>query len=584
MKKFAVVTTCLLSLSLFLSGFSFPDSVSPKISSTFSCKRPVIEENDQYVDHEIIVVAEASVEASSLQVNGISENVSVLMSDLESNTFRVILDESVNMNEALDTYADLSFVLFAQPNYKFEKIDSLLSDGQVQSQRQWHHKIIHTKEAWELMDKLPSRGCTKVAVIEGAVDINHPDLRENIDLEQSCSLANGYKEPITSATSNDHSTHVAGIIAAVSDNGFGTEGVASGTKNDCVEIVSINIIKEDNKLLSSDTIISALQYAVKCGCRVINMSFGGYGKNLAIENAVNSAFNSGAVVVCAAGNDNSTRYGLPSDASEAISVINLAYYGNKLSRSPLSDYGEYKDISAPGTNILSTKTGNIYGLNSGTSMAAPMVSGVAALIYSTNPSLTAAQVRRMIIWTAKDLGSVGWDKDTANGCVDAYQAVYIALWMRDFKLLPEEKKTFSDEIEPLETTLDDLIVLGKFESLSKFLFSANSYCGNPIEFSESNVGKYVLSLASGDMTACGLFNELVSKSSVTRNNADYFFFVYNLFLNRVPTVEEENAGYNTLLLANGREVLADQLLHSEEFIKRCNESFVTPGDGLTIYK
>jgi hypothetical protein len=586
MKVFMLFATCTLSFSLCLSGFSYPDSYYPADSYSLSSKRPEININDKFIDNEVIVITDVSADENSLIIEGISNEITLLMSDSKTETYRISLYKSVDVESALNAYTEIPAVLYAQPNYQIEKDGMLLGDEQSGGVRQWHHEIIHTKEAWELMDRLPGRDCIKVAVIEGAVDINHQDLRENIDLENSCSLANGFKESITSVAPNDHSTHVAGIIAAVSDNNIGSEGVACGSKNDCVKIVSINIYKDENNLTSTDVFISSLQYAVKCGCRVINMSFGvGYGKSQALENAVNSAFNSGAVVVCAAPNNNSTRYALPSDAEQAISVINLSYYGNRLNKHSNSDYGEYKDISAPGTEIYSTKNGNKYGVFTGTSMAAPMVSGVASLVLSTNPGLSSAQVRRMLIWTARDLFSPGWDSDTADGCVDAYQAVYIALWMRDYRLLPDEKLTFSEEIDPLEITTEYLFESGMHKPLIDFFYFPNFYCGSPIEMTTENLEKYIIAFASGKVTACEYLNELLSKSTQSINSdQDYVVFMYNFFLHREPTSEEKQSGCDVLLAANGRSALANQLFQSDEFIQLCKNSYVTVGEGLIELK
>ena len=92
-------------------------------------------------------------------------------------------------------------------------------------------------------------------------------------------------------------------------------------------------------------------------------------------------------------------------------------------------------------------------------------------------------------------------------------------------------------------------------------------------------------MESGELTACEFFDELRSKSTLTLDSShDYLMFVYDLFLHRKPTLQEAQAGYYLLLEANGRNALADQLLHSDEFILRCTNSYVTAGDGLTEFK
>jgi len=152
-----------------------------------------------------------------------------------------------------------------------------------------------------------------------------------------------------------------------------------------------------------------------------------------MEDAVNRAYNAGVVLVAAAGNSNTSAATYPSDYNNVISVISVDNPGAKPwiigsnPRSSFSDFGWAKNISAPGTAIMSTLPSGGYGIMDGTSMASPVVAAVAAMVLYANPALTNAEVANILEQTATDVHATGRDDQTGWGVVQADRAVLVSL-------------------------------------------------------------------------------------------------------------------------------------------------------------
>jgi subtilisin family serine protease len=213
--------------------------------------------------------------------------------------------------------------------------------------------------------------------------------------------------------SNGHGTHVAGLIAAAGNNTIGVAGVAWHTR-----LMPVRVLDSDGLGWESD-IIQGLSYAITNGARVINMSLGLSEPSPALAAAVARAEAQGVLIVAAAGNNAGT-------------VLYPAAYPTVLSigasdradlRAGFSAHGARLDLLAPGVDILSTWNGVPYFLRSGTSMAAPHVAGVAGLLLTHMPGLSAAQVRTCLLRSAADLGPHGWDAQTGWGRLDAARAL-----------------------------------------------------------------------------------------------------------------------------------------------------------------
>lgn len=229
---------------------------------------------------------------------------------------------------------------------------------------------------------------------------------------------------VTQSTSEyDHGTHVAGIIAAA-QNGTGISGVA-GNAN--IKLMSIKALGGKDGSGDTESVISAIQYAEAMGAEICNLSFGTEYNDSSLEATIAA---SDMLFVCAAGNASKSNQGDNTDTSPVypasygldniISVANLTYDGT-LDTS--SDYGVTSvDIAAPGAYILSTVSGDSYEYMTGTSMAAPMVTAVAAMVASYHQELTLSEVRNVVLSSAEPLSALT-GKVATGGMVNAYNAV-----------------------------------------------------------------------------------------------------------------------------------------------------------------
>ena len=170
------------------------------------------------------------------------------------------------------------------------------------------------------------------------------------------------------------------------------------------QLVLIDVFETDRAYTSD--IITGIYIAVVVDADIINMSLGGYYYNSSFDAAVQYAHNNGLVIVAAAGND---AVNIPMYPASYNNVISVGSTDNYDSRSYFSNYGTTIDIVAPGSNIWSTLPYGKFGGMSGTSMASPIVAGVAALIKSNEPNLSNIEIENRLIETAVDLGGAGYD-------------------------------------------------------------------------------------------------------------------------------------------------------------------------------
>ncbi|ESU34192.1 hypothetical protein G3A_02220 [Bacillus sp. 17376] len=273
-----------------------------------------------------------------------------------------------------------------------------------------------------------------VAVIDQGIDTKHPDLKGR--------LLPGYNtvNPMNQGSPDYHGTHVAGIIAANKGNGMGGYGV-----NPQAKILPIDVF--DRGWGASDfAIAQGILLAVEKGAKVINMSLGGPMRSSLIEEAIKKAFEKGVVVIAAAGNSGDDSLSYPA-AYEGVISVGSVDKGKTLSG--FSTFGTSVDLVAPGNEIYSTiyeyERKSSYRPLSGTSMASPMVAGIASLLLSKYPKLTPMQVEYILEHTADDLGDRGFDVKFGNGLVNPVRALEF-----DMKKLPDLTKRVWDEKEILK--------------------------------------------------------------------------------------------------------------------------------------
>lgn len=303
-------------------------------------------------------------------------------------------------------------VYYAQPNFSYSLLGKV-NDPQLA--RQWAAPKIKVEQGWGALGKTSP---VIMAILDTGIDVNHPDLKNR--LVPGMNAVN----PLKSARDSEgHGTHVAGIAGAAVNNGVGVAGVAGIAG---VKIMPVKVFDEGG---GSDTTISdGLIWAVDHGARVINMSFGSFYQSEVLNEAINYAYDKGVILVAAAGNWASQEISYPAGLAKVIAVSATGKDG-KLA--DFSSFGPQIDVSAPGDKIYSTYwdpyKGSTYSELSGTSMASPMVAGLAALLLAKNPKLTGEDVRQIIEVSSADLGDPGWDPRFGHGQIDVYKALTTSL-------------------------------------------------------------------------------------------------------------------------------------------------------------
>jgi uncharacterized protein YkwD len=211
-----------------------------------------------------------------------------------------------------------------------------------------------------------------------------------------------------------HGTHVAGIAAGVTNNALGIAGSSWDTK--IMPVKALNSSGSGNLAW----IAAAVVWAVDNDADVINMSLGGRFSSRTLQDAVAYAIAEGVPVIAAAGNDNTSN---PSYPASYTGVVGVAATTRSDSKADFSNYGDYIDVAAPGVGILSTVRGGSYQAWNGTSMASPIVAGVAALLMAQGPCRSPRDVEQVLEDSSVDLGSRGWDRIFGAGRIDSAAAL-----------------------------------------------------------------------------------------------------------------------------------------------------------------
>ena len=391
--------------------------------------------SENAVTDELLVLTEKNTARKELK--SVAEDAGASLDDvstLEDGTrmASISLNDSSDAQAVADELTEDDSVLLVQPNYiydlseEYASADTGISPGNMQSiQMIIDEKTIDgsTIPQWYLESSTP--GSTKsieawrnisaegnkvtVAVIDTGASLDHHEIKDSI-IKDKCVTFNGGKKGLFTQwdgadDDNGHGTHVCGLIAAKANDGIGMSGVS----NDRADLIVIDAAMNRTKSFTTQDIVLAVDYAVRNGADIINLSVGGLFRDYIMDGAVDSAFNNNVLCVCAAGNENSSLVDSPGDAPGAISVMAHDRNGKKAT---FSNYGPERDVSAPGVDIISSYTsiktvqeGSAkYVTMSGTSMAAPQVSGLAALLKSEDPQLSVRALKNLI-YTSSGNGS-----------------------------------------------------------------------------------------------------------------------------------------------------------------------------------
>lgn len=329
-----------------------------------------------------------------------------------SNLMLVRFPKTIDLDAVRNSLSRVAGVEWTAPNYQYAGDPRELTPNDPQYGSQYHHPLMKNNLAWDITTGSPS---ILIAITDDGFSKTHPDLAPNMwvnpgeiagdlidnDLNGFIDDVNGWdfahnNNDVNPNNSSDaHGTHVCGIAAARTNNAIGVAGTAGGATFMPIQFYDSTLS------WTSSHVAFAFSYAVNNGARIITMSYN-------IDNFVNDptartafqyAYDHEVLYFNSAGNS-----GALNPARQAIhEALLVANTTSTDARSSSSNYGTGIDIAAPGTNILSTIPGNTYGLNSGTSMASPNAAGVAALIWSANPTWTRDQVAARLYATADNI-------------------------------------------------------------------------------------------------------------------------------------------------------------------------------------
>ena len=437
-----------LLLVLLSVIFAFAMIITPNMQTAKAANEETTAEveevvTDDFVDNEILIVMDELVGGINKVIpidffKDLKLNISKI-EDLTSSTdsyidyYNELDEEEQNFHQILKitlpihskplvlktvkALNSLAGVEFAEPNY-IQQFSVSANDSYYYTQ--WGLKGsygIDVEDAWEVTTGTHD---IRVGVIDTGIETDHPDLVGNLVTGKS------FVSGVTSTTDTEgHGTHVAGIIGAVGDNNMGVAGV-------CKEVSLVPLRISTNDSWSTSNVVNAINYAKNLWgttqqISVVNFSGGGFPNSSSLKNAIG---NFPGLFVTSAGNDNknidsSTNYPASFDVNNMIVVGSHTSSGD---RSDFSNYGSKSvDIFAPGSSIYSTVPNKTYEYYNGTSMAAPFVTGVAALMLSVNPDLSAKELKASIMGNAKIPNVNGTNPIeglcVSNGILDAYKAV-----------------------------------------------------------------------------------------------------------------------------------------------------------------
>jgi thermitase len=329
-------------------------------------------------------------------------------------TYKVNIPDSVDADAVMKNLKKDKSVEFAQ----FDEINVLyFTPNDPNAAGMYGLTKLQCNTAWDL-----SQGAgVKVAVLDTGVDKFHPDI--------STKIVGGYDFSDNDADVQDyhrHGTHTAGTIGAIGNNNMGIIGVAPQST-----IMSVKIFPN-----AADSVCAAaLKYAIDNGSRVLNNSWGPRDRrasNPVVEQAIDYVHAKGGICIFAAGNNNDdVQFYSPANMAK---VITVGATDSADIRASFSNWGAAVDIAAPGVDILSLQMNTgLYFKDSGTSMSAPHVAGVAALLVANRPDITFDEVRAALINGANIIAT---DQYVGDRRLNAYGAIVAAgsYWVNDKKV------------------------------------------------------------------------------------------------------------------------------------------------------
>ncbi len=391
--------------------------------------------------------------------------------------FRFDFKNEDEKSEFLSKISSVHSIEYVQEPVSY-RIDGAPNDSLINEQ--WGLKKIGALKVFDLIEDTGIQlNDVLVAVIDTGIDDEHPDLGKSIYLnsgeigmdekgndkrfngidDDNNGFVDDYKGfdfvdknlKIENPSEDDykdwdnmpddehgHGTNIAGIIAAEINNGKGISGLAPNTKILNLRAFDATGNGED------DDVAAAIMYAVNAGAKIINMSFGDDKFSFLLKDAIRFAYDNGVMMVASSGNSSSDLPHYPSSFSEVISVG--ASDENDYVAS-FSNYGSTLDLVAPGVSILTTANDGTYGSVSGTSAAAPFVTGAAAVLMGYK-SFETEEIKQIIKSTATDINASGWDLNSGAGRLNLFNAVTtLTPGIIKINLPLQDFSTFADSLE-----------------------------------------------------------------------------------------------------------------------------------------
>ncbi|RPI30712.1 MAG: hypothetical protein EHM70_13205, partial [Chloroflexota bacterium] len=495
--------------------------------------------------------------------------------------FRLRLPDYGDVEAAVVLLARNPDVVFAEPDYiaraAYTPTDPLYAS-------QWGLAAIHAGDAW---DTITGTLATTIAIIDGGIDLDHPDLANRLWINPGEAAANGldddnngYIDDVNGwdfvydgnspGDENGHGTEVAGVAAAEANNNLGVAGVCWNCRLMVVKVM------QASGIANYSDIAAGVAYAAAKGASVINISLGGYADSATLRAAIQAA-SARAVIVGGAGNDAVSSNFYPAAYPQVIAVAAVGPAGAK---ADFSNFGAWVDAAAPGMDIHTTFEGGDWGATSGTSLASSFVSGLAGLLYSQHPDWSPQLVRLHILQTASSLSASDpiYADRMGAGLVDAAQAMLPAQ-----PLFIVDKHSLDGVLngKPAPGTSDNALVIsllnqwGPAEAVSASLSTADpavTVSTASASFGDIAAGEAANSTAFTFQVAslAGYNHDIPFSLQISANGGDYAATVPYTLTTRSP--DEPVSGY----------IIADTLWTSEKIYVVGGDLTINSGVTLTI--
>jgi subtilisin family serine protease len=407
-----------------------------------------------------------------------------LLRGAESTLVEIPLAKGADPLKVVASFSQLGFVAWASPNFLYAGPDPReLTPNDPQYGSQYHHPLMQNNLAWDITTGSPT---IIVAVTDDGVETTHPDLNDNlwintgeiagngldddnngyIDDVNGWDFAHANNNPNPDQLSDDHGTHVAGIIGAEFNNAIGVVGTAPGTR-----LMALQFYDQANPgLWTSARIAETYRYATDNGAKIISTSYNidGWVGDPTFTAGVQYAYDGGVLHFNSAGNNNQLN-----PARQVFEqLLFVASTTSTDTRSGFSNYGIGIDVAAPGSSILSTITNGGFGSKSGTSMSTPNAAAVAALIWSANPTWTRDQVAAQLLGTADNIDAqnpsfVGL---LGSGRVNSFKALSQTLAPPQIRSVAglTNGQVLVNPLTELEVILDDIFDEASIENVANW--------------------------------------------------------------------------------------------------------------------